>query len=560
MSLQVWLPLNGNLDNKGIADISITNNGATINNGGKIGQCYYFDNTYAYSNLDYSDFGTDFTVAFWYKIDTAFGGNRHLICLANNWGWENLVFTCAATATNQFSFNIGNGNTSSRIITCPYVVGEWQHICFTFKNKNAKIYVNGVFLKSGTYPINPDWTKTQKIGLGGTPAGEEKSSTLYLNDVRVYNHCLSKKEIKEISKGLVLHYNFEIVPISNEKYNATYVVYNNYSSKVIITLQDTGKTYEGSPIYRETIKVIDSSMLNSVRTSLYAHGINWNNTLFNVNEPLVAGILWRPVTHSDTQVGGTASNRFTPKWTKTQQYKDGWTRFNVCRVNETSESGSDGFYISVCCPSLQLNEELILEFCQPELYRGIDYAPIRNAYTQNIENIIYDSSGYGNDAQVVGKIQYSTDSKVGNYSLYFDGTSDNTRGYLTVLNKKAKLPITTVSLWAYSPDWQSTRKEKMISCTESGGWQLSHNDNAGKIGCPLYVNNGYRHLFAQNTEASAGWHMFTFTWDGYDGYFYLDGERKGTTYHSDNYAEITYNANNNILVGAEPRWRKYCIR
>lgn len=393
MSLQVWLPLNGNLDNKGIADISITNNGATINNGGKIGQCYYFDNTYAYSNLDYSDFGTDFTVAFWYKIDTAFGGNRHLICLANNWGWENLVFTCAATATNQFSFNIGNGNTSSRIITCPYVVGEWQHICFTFKNKNAKIYVNGVFLKSGTYSINPDWTKTQKIGLGGTPAGQEKSSTLYLNDVRVYNHCLSKKEIKEISKGLVLHYNFEdvIVPI-------------------------------------------------------------------------------------------------------------------------------------------------------------------------NAENIIYDSSGYGNDAQVVGKIQYSTDSKVGNYSLYFDGTSYNTRGYLTVLNKKAKLPITTVSLWAYSPDWQSTRKEKMISCTESGGWQLSHNDNAGKIGCPLYVNNGYRHLFAQNTEVSAGWHMFTFTWDGYDGYFYLDGEQKGTTYHSDNYAEITYNANNNILVGAEPRWRKYCIR
>ena len=41
MGLQIWLPLNGNLNNQGInKTITITNNGATVDTNGKIGQCY----------------------------------------------------------------------------------------------------------------------------------------------------------------------------------------------------------------------------------------------------------------------------------------------------------------------------------------------------------------------------------------------------------------------------------------------------------------------------------------------------------------------------------------
>ena len=39
MSLQVWLPLDGNLANQGLASVSVTNNGATIDASGKIGKC-----------------------------------------------------------------------------------------------------------------------------------------------------------------------------------------------------------------------------------------------------------------------------------------------------------------------------------------------------------------------------------------------------------------------------------------------------------------------------------------------------------------------------------------
>ncbi len=40
MALKIWLPLNGNLENKGISDVTVTNNGATVDNNGKIGKCY----------------------------------------------------------------------------------------------------------------------------------------------------------------------------------------------------------------------------------------------------------------------------------------------------------------------------------------------------------------------------------------------------------------------------------------------------------------------------------------------------------------------------------------
>jgi hypothetical protein len=45
MALQVWLPLNGDLHNQGLSNVTVTNNGATVDNNGKIGKCYSFDGT-----------------------------------------------------------------------------------------------------------------------------------------------------------------------------------------------------------------------------------------------------------------------------------------------------------------------------------------------------------------------------------------------------------------------------------------------------------------------------------------------------------------------------------
>ena len=81
MSLQVWLPLNGNLNNQGLSDITITNNGATIDAAGKIGSCYYFDGS-GYMDTTYSTaIGTsDFSISMWVKIPTLTSGTYYAIC------------------------------------------------------------------------------------------------------------------------------------------------------------------------------------------------------------------------------------------------------------------------------------------------------------------------------------------------------------------------------------------------------------------------------------------------------------------------------------------------
>lgn len=41
--LKVWLPLRGDLENKGVSGVTVTNSGATVNSAGKIGSCYSFN-------------------------------------------------------------------------------------------------------------------------------------------------------------------------------------------------------------------------------------------------------------------------------------------------------------------------------------------------------------------------------------------------------------------------------------------------------------------------------------------------------------------------------------
>lgn len=215
MSLKIWLPLNGDLHNQGLSNIIVTNHGATVDNNGKIGKCYYF-NANAYlneSNYDWTNFNKNtFSLCCWYKEPSPVAAsNSQMICIGTNYGWNNIRIGLLRRNSNGCPmFSVSDGSTAVQysFTADNFPLDTWTHITCTYDNGIMKMYLNGQLHKTYTTTIVPALNSSQHLGIGAASNGAEKL-TGYLNDVRIYDHALSLKEIKEISKGLVLHYPFD---------------------------------------------------------------------------------------------------------------------------------------------------------------------------------------------------------------------------------------------------------------------------------------------------------------------------------------------------------------
>lgn len=218
MSLAVWLPLNGDLHNQGL-DNNINNiidNNTVVNNNGKIGKCYSFNGTNSYiRGNSFSSINNDiieFSFSCWVKF--------------NSVSINHCLFSCR-TGTNSKGFNIfymSNGtfyfDTGSRWTFTPedpISVDKWYHICFTWKkngdNQEKKYYCNGNLKNESITTFVLPTAASSYFGIGGSQSSSTNINANwfngYINDVRIYDHCLSPKEVEEISKGLVLHYKLD---------------------------------------------------------------------------------------------------------------------------------------------------------------------------------------------------------------------------------------------------------------------------------------------------------------------------------------------------------------
>lgn len=217
MSLRLWFPFTKNMLNYGESKSNVvTNSNVTLNASGKLGQCGSFNGSSSYligTQNFLSNNTSEWSFACWMKLNATTAGQT--------------LFSCR-TAVNQNGFTVIYYGTSWIVDdgarwqpTASLSKDTWYHICVVYKKGVGKyIYINGALDKSTTTTGTPIIVSTTHYAIGATQNTATTASgnfmNGYLNDVRFYDHAMSMAEIRELSKGLAVHYKLdEFYPSDN---------------------------------------------------------------------------------------------------------------------------------------------------------------------------------------------------------------------------------------------------------------------------------------------------------------------------------------------------------
>ena len=216
MSLRVWLPLNGDLTNNGLSEFEFTNSNSTVSSNGKLGKCYSFNGSSSSIDRVHDKAmwrGYPISFAVWFKSDQT-KATGTLIEIAADLSLIYYYDTNGLRFGYWRSYTNSSGNRSGDNQTCStyFDASVWHHIVVTFNSGINNLYVDGILIytwdKTATYTDNNPFLL--RAGYNKITVGRSYGSSSFvgglINDVRIYDHALSPKEVKLLSQGLVCHY------------------------------------------------------------------------------------------------------------------------------------------------------------------------------------------------------------------------------------------------------------------------------------------------------------------------------------------------------------------
>ena len=232
---------------------------------------------------------------------------------------------------------------------------------------------------------------------------------------------------------------------------------------------------------------------------------------------------------SNADGSGAAANYFTPM------------RLYKCKIYDSGVLVRD--YIPVV--NLLTNEAGLYDNVENKFYPNLGSGSFSAPSIANTHMV--DCSGYLIDG-VGSNITESKDTVWGNSCAVFNGSDS----YIQINQPTFLTSTITINVWAYKEDWTTNTSERIISCTESGGWQISLDSQSGNqrdyVRLCFYAGGNYRWVYVKRNTLSSGWHMFTGVYDGTKVYLYIDGVFANST---DASGSITY-GNTRLCFGAEP--------
>ena len=547
MSLVAWFPLNGNITNHGYADItpivSVTPNYVS----GKTGKCIATGSFYLSANDTAKVLHKTTSICLWFKALGDDVTHRQMI-FGNNINRRFSLFQYPTA--NDFHWYFTNDNSyvySDGIMQGVLPKDVWTHICVTQDEERGRIrvYINGDLMSSKIVDI-------KNMSITFNDATTIVHDTAYHNicDLRIYDHELSVKEIHEIMKNCILHIDFNNPAVGREN---------------LVTMD---RCYTSSNFTMTKKYDADSGYYHNFKLTLTGTGSNaWdfirlNNFKFTVGKVYYYSCKVR--VHKANFSIQLRASRVCNDWstrmvTVSNSYlADGnWHEYSTYQtINDTFDRNGSTikcdpileFYTQSLVTARTVYEcDIDIKDCQVvEAPFYISYLP--PSWTKDK---IYDSSGFGNHGTIYGTVPIVQDSTspIGSCSATFGGT-ENYISFGPAINMLPTDEI-TVSAWAYLQNWNVATNMRVISCTETGGFQLSLNDNSGYVGCSCYVSGKYMQALYNRSKVTAGWHMMTLTFDGLNLSFYLDGVKVGGQTISSK-GTISYNSSAPLLISGEP--------
>lgn len=515
MSLQIWLPLNGNINNQGVLDVSTSGAPASWSNG-KIGKCATFTgniaNRITTPNMQALRHTNNFSYCVWLNHN-----------YSSTAGSSQYAFTYGRADVGSYGYGIWIKSTSviacwfgARVteLTCP--ANEWHHITVTVSGSTINYYIDGTLNKTATTATPPTYLESECKGLG--LGCFHYSGDIYpyygsMNDFRIYDHCLSPKEVKEISKGLFLHYKLggndgyfcgrNLVP-NSYRLNGQWSAAGNYIGTTTVVadadaacgyhIESKCTTAGSGPHYPVFSK--SSDKIGETYTWSFEAKCSVNKSAGTIGH----------------ECGGTRSIALTTTWT---------------RYTHTWKFTDEKYHSFVFYPGFSVGEILYIrdfkieENSKPSLWTP---APEDNPSLYNTTTE-FDTSGFGNNGTIVGSI--GTDGTSPRYDCSYLFNTNAT--YInTTLTTAGYSNSYTISYWA--------KKSNMTGCMAFGfadGNRLNVWTNNGVICWNTgdsennpFQNNGTS--VALSTYNNGNWHHYAVTGNGTTTTLYIDGEKVGT--------------------------------
>lgn len=547
MSLQVWLPLTGNLHNQGLSDATIINGDITANDNGKIGKCVKTGNSAIDLRYDGATTNTEsLSIGGWFKFNQSEIATRLQSATINEIGhspvgnlignnsyggigliWETNNMYQDGTLNELHVFGNMRSSTLGYRSTGTYSINfdQWTHIFLIFdKSLNTEtLYVNGVVISQVTSLASFSDMPTRNVQInaalvcGGNGPGV--NIPFYCNDVRLYNHALTEKEVKDISRGLVLHY-----PLSN----------NGFGNENLILNSDVEKNTRAG--------IVQWDLSDSAKADIKGKSYTISADIKSTEDNSVIDCYVRSPSTSQSMSTSTIFRNITTEYKR-------YSLQSICNVAQSGTpetfcfraNGSNGTTSS----ALFTIKNLKLEYSD----EATAWCPnpndsIKAGYN---DDIIRDISGFGNDGIVTGVLNILSDTPRYKVSTYFDGSS---------------YALTDASSFSWFNFDQCTLSIWMNPTTTPSSWAgtfgIAHDNSSGNKSFVIgnyggkftvqSANGGWVNIQSSDLPINE-WHHCVATLDGATIKMYFDGELVKT--YTTNWGTTTVASDTRIQVGID---------